>query len=49
MVVVKTEWCSVCNERPADGTLTVLIDGQPVDIPACEPCVRNPEKVEFIK
>jgi len=45
---VSVEWCSVCNARPADGTLTVVIEGQHVEIPACEPCVHDPEKVKFI-
>jgi len=47
-VLGSVEWCSVCNERPADGTLTVLIDGVEVDIPACTPCVYDKEKVEFV-
>lgn len=42
------QWCSVCNERPADGTLTVLIDNQRVDIPCCLLCKNDPKKVEFI-
>lgn len=42
------EWCSVCNSRPADGTLTVLIEDVPEDIPACEMCVLDPEKVVFV-
>ena len=42
------EWCSVCNSRPADGTLTVLINDIPEDIPACEPCVHDKTKVEFV-
>lgn len=42
------EWCSVCNSRPADGTLTVILEGEPEDIPACEPCVSDPHMVEFI-
>lgn len=42
------EWCSVCNMRPADGTLTVLIDDIEEDIPACEPCVWDKEKVVFV-
>ncbi len=44
------EWCSVCNSRPADGMLTVMLEGfeYPEKIPACEPCVLDPEKVEFI-
>lgn len=41
-------WCSVCNSRPADGMLTVLINDVPEDIPACEPCVLDPSKVEFV-
>lgn len=42
------EWCSVCNSRSADGMLTVLINDVPEDIPACEPCVLDPSKVEFV-
>ena len=44
------EWCSICNSRPADGTLTVVLDGidEPQDIPACELCVNDPEQVEFV-
>lgn len=43
------EWCSVCNSRPADGTLTILIeDGTTADIPCCEVCVHDKEKVEFV-
>lgn len=42
------EWCSVCNANPADGTLTVLIDDVPEDIPACNGCVRDPDKVVFV-
>ena len=42
------QWCNICNSRPADGTLTVIIEGIPQDIDACEICVIDPEKVEFI-
>lgn len=42
------QWCAVCNSRPADGTLTILINDVPEEIPACEPCVHDPEKVEFV-
>ena len=41
-------WCSVCNSRPSDGRLTVLIEDIPQEIDACIPCVNDPEKVEFI-
>jgi hypothetical protein len=48
-VLESVEWCSVCNERPSDGTLTIVLeDGQRLDIPACELCVNDPKKVEFI-
>lgn len=48
MNLVSVEWCSVCNERPADGTLIVLINDIAEPIPACEICVNDPTKVEFI-
>lgn len=41
-------WCSVCNSRPADGKLTIIIDDVPEVIDACIPCVNDPKKVEFI-
>lgn len=43
------EWCSLCQAKPADGTLTILIDNdEPVDIPACEDCVNDKSKVQFV-
>lgn len=42
------EWCSVCNSRPADGMLTILVNEQEVEIPACAKCVDDPKRVEFI-
>lgn len=48
-VLDSVEWCSVCNSRPADGTLTIVLEyGQTMDIPACTLCVHNPEKVKFV-
>lgn len=46
--MITIEWCVVCNSRPADGMLTVLIDDVAEDIPACELCVSDPERVEFV-
>jgi hypothetical protein len=45
---VRGEWCSVCNSRPADGSLTILIEEVQEDIPACTVCVNDPDKVEFV-
>lgn len=44
------KWCSVCNAAPADGVLTVLLDDipEPQELDACEGCVNNPERVEFV-
>lgn len=42
------QWCSVCNSRPADGKLTILIDDVEESIDACIPCVHDPERVEFV-
>jgi hypothetical protein len=42
------QWCAVCNSRPADGILTIILNDQEEDIPACAPCVYDKEKVEFI-
>lgn len=42
------EWCNICNERPADGVLTVIIEGVEEDLDACMVCVHDPKKVEFI-
>ncbi len=47
-MIESVAWCSVCNSRPADGNLTILIDGIADDIPACEVCVNDPSKVEFV-
>lgn len=48
--MIPVEWCSVCNSRPADGILTVLLEGidAPQELPACEVCVHDPERVEFV-
>lgn len=48
MFDVHVTWCNVCNASPADGKLTILIDGVEEDIDACEPCVIDPSKVEFV-
>ena len=48
MPSLSVEWCNICNSRPADGTLTVLIDDVETDIDACEVCVVDPTRVEFI-
>lgn len=40
-------WCNLCNSRPSDGKLTVIIEGQEEVLDACEPCVNDPEMVEF--
>jgi hypothetical protein len=46
----QVDWCSICNARPADGTLTVLLEGieTPQDIPACTPCVMAIPKEDWI-
>lgn len=37
------EWCSVCNGRPADGTLTIEEPGtsEYLPLPACLRCVAQ--------
>lgn len=47
-MTVSVKWCNICNARPADGQLTVLIEDIPEVIDACEPCVYDKEKVEFV-
>lgn len=43
-------WCNICNSRPADGKLLVLLEGfdEPQELDACIPCVHDPEQVEFV-
>lgn len=45
MIVI---WCNICNERPAEGKLTVIIEGIEQIIDACTICVNDPTKVEFV-
>jgi len=45
--VEHVDWCNVCNSRPADGKLTVIVDGAPLTLDACEICVYDPNKVVF--
>jgi hypothetical protein len=37
---VFTQWCNICNARPSDGTLDViLVEGGPVEqLQSCTPC-----------
>lgn len=39
------EWCGLCNERPADGTLTIVATGdtEEVPVPCCVYCAANPK------
>lgn len=38
-------WCSLCNKRPADGTLTIVDElDEVVEIPACYPCVMDVQR-----
>jgi hypothetical protein len=48
--MLSVEWCSLCNSRPADGTLTIQdpISLEPLDVPACEPCVREIPSEDWI-
>ena len=43
-------WCNLCNAQPATGTLTIIdpVTNITTDLDACEQCVSDPEKVEFI-
>lgn len=49
MITVK--WCNICNEREANGILEVLDEENDItiELDACEECVSDPKKVEFIK
>jgi hypothetical protein len=47
-VLERVEWCTLCSSRPADGVLTILINDIPEKVPACEVCVWDKTKVEFI-
>lgn len=43
------EWCTICQAAPSDGRLTIEIEnGDQLEIEACQNCVNDPEKVEFI-
>lgn len=46
--MIKVEWCNICNSRPADGRLAVIIEGVEEELDACTPCVYDKDKVEFI-
>lgn len=39
------EWCSLCSQREAHGTLTIEApgSGEEIPLPACLPCAMNPE------
>lgn len=38
-----TQWCSLCNSAPADGTLIIEdpVTKDPVPLPACKKCVDD--------
>lgn len=39
------EWCGLCNEREAHGTLTIVepVSKEDMGIPSCVFCAANPE------
>ncbi len=46
--MIQVEWCNICNQRPSDGKLTVIIEGAEETLDACYLCVTDKDKVEFI-
>lgn len=48
--IINVSWCNLCNARPSDGRLTVLLEDEdePITLDACQICVMDIPKENWM-